>query len=317
MKLEYKVIWYEDAQVYIKANKEKIRELIKTYKLVPTIDIGNENIDIEELTKKRYDLILMDYRLNSTTGDKLIRSIRDGQIYTDVVFYSGDQDAFKLNLEGVFYSSRNREALFSKIEALIQKNLKRTMEVSNLRGMVMDSTSDFDSKMKDIILKIWESISQDEKTKEIAYIKDKLLTKAKESEIQKYDECIKLQDLTIMDIFNNEKHIMDSNKRANLLTELLKIKNDKVQLASQKIKDSEIHDNHKSKRDFHSRYIEDILKYRNCLAHAKKELTDGEDIYIGEINNKPVYFDAKLCEEIREKLIKYGNLLDELFNCLE
>lgn len=315
MKLEYKILWYEDEGEYIELAKEKIEEKIIKHKLIPVIHRGDESKDIvKELNKERYDLILMDYKLETTDGAKLIESIRQGQIYTDVIFYSGNEDAFQLNLEGVFYCGKNREVLVDKIEYLIQKNLKRVLEVSNLRGIVMEVTSDFDSKMKDIILEIWKRLDEEERKGVLKYLKEELLFKAKQNQIEKYEEYMK-EEKTITEILDNDDHIMDSNKIATLLTQMLEI--DKIREANQVVNQFEINNGHKKAKGFWIRYKTDILDYRNCLAHAKKESSDGEDIYIGKINEKSITFNSELCEQMREKLIKYENLLDELYNMLE
>ena len=49
---------------------------------------------------------------------------------------AGDQ------LDGVFFS--RRENLTGVIDRVIKKNRKREYSISNIRGLIMDSTSEFD-----------------------------------------------------------------------------------------------------------------------------------------------------------------------------
>ena len=62
MKLEYKILWYEDNKEYINPNITKIEKMVKKHKLIPVIKIIQDpldidkDIDIDELNRERYEI---------------------------------------------------------------------------------------------------------------------------------------------------------------------------------------------------------------------------------------------------------------------
>lgn len=86
MDLKYNILWVEDAEDWVASVEDSIQEIVEEYGFEFSkrlISGKEENIDYNE-----YDLILMDFNLNNTTGDKIIKDIRDLNVLTDVVFYS-------------------------------------------------------------------------------------------------------------------------------------------------------------------------------------------------------------------------------------
>lgn len=121
---------------------------------------GDEG-DAEEELKKEYDLILMDYELRGTMGNILIKKLRQFDIYTDVVFYSGNYnkmvkalyniDEKGMNIEpvdGIYFSDRKREELFPKLQKVVDKVVRRMQDIVNLRGVVLDNVSGFENQMQ-------------------------------------------------------------------------------------------------------------------------------------------------------------------------
>ena len=93
MNVNFKVLWFEDQISWRPSPERKMKEIIKEHNLLPIITWkkGDED-DIEEELRKDYDLILMDYELRGTTGNILIKKLRQLDIYTDVLFYTVGAD---------------------------------------------------------------------------------------------------------------------------------------------------------------------------------------------------------------------------------
>ena len=91
MNVNFKVLWFEDEMGWRPSSERSMKKIIESHNLVPIITWkkGDEG-DAEEELKKEYDLILMDYELRGTMGNILIKKLRQFDIYTDVVFYSGN-----------------------------------------------------------------------------------------------------------------------------------------------------------------------------------------------------------------------------------
>ena len=175
MNTTYRLLWIDDDDDYIVSAIELIEGAVREHKMFPTIktysvfseyqkcELENFDIDVFNL----YDLIIVDYALSDTTGDKLIRDLREHNIFTDIVFYSSNykamQDEVKKGdqLDGVFFA--RREDLTSVIDKVIKKNLKREYSISNIRGLIMDSTSEFDFICRTTTLALYEKLSEEKK----------------------------------------------------------------------------------------------------------------------------------------------------------
>lgn len=322
MDISYKILWYEDNQDWYKGMNKRVEKIIKEFNLIPQIDYKKTpEINIEEIQSQNYDLILVDYKLTNiknvktgVNGDKVIENIRNGEIYTDVIFYSEDgkglKDAFKKKeLEGVFITTRDTQQFVNKVKDIAYKNLRRSISPVNLRGIVMDNTSEFDTEMKEIILKSWECLDEKQQSKLNKYIKEDLLEKSIESSNKKYEKYIKDSNIIIYKVI--EDMIFDSSKKARLLNKIMSLNEDyckELREIFNKLSDS--------KDNFYKNYDDEIIKYRNALAHAKR--TENEnDIYIGKCNGKNIIFNTELCDEIRKNLIKYRNIFKELYKYIE
>lgn len=136
MNVNFKVLWFEDEMGWRPSSERSMKKIIESHNLVPIITWkkGDEG-DAEEELKKEYDLILMDYELRGTMGNILIKKLRQFDIYTDVVFYSGNYnkmvkalyniDEKGMNIEpvdGIYFSDRKREELFPKLQKVVDKS---------------------------------------------------------------------------------------------------------------------------------------------------------------------------------------------------
>ena len=173
----------------------------------------------------------------------------------------------------------------------------------------MDSTSEFDTEIKEITLKTWELLNKENKLKIDEYIKQDLLKNSMESSNKKYEKYINEKDMIIYEIV--EDMIFDSSKKARLLNKIMNLDEEyckEIKAIFDKLSESE--------KNFYKDYDDEIIKYRNALAHAKKT-TNENDIYIGKCDAKNIKFDKKLCDEIRKNLIKYNYIFKKLYNYIE
>lgn len=58
-------------------------------------------------------------------------------------------------LEGVFLADRNNGEFIEKVQLLIDKAIRRAENLINIRGIVMDTTSGFDNKIRDLVSIMW------------------------------------------------------------------------------------------------------------------------------------------------------------------
>ena len=113
---------------------------------------------------KGYDLALIDYRLGGdTTGAHLARKLRDKKNFTEIIFYSADQEGAKLalldaklELSGIYLVGRGPNNLpdefarecFPILEAIFQK----VLDVTRMRGIVVSAMSALELKLAELVI---------------------------------------------------------------------------------------------------------------------------------------------------------------------
>lgn len=303
MNIDFNILWLEDNDEWYSAEKEDIEEYILGFCFTPKIirlkSIPNDELEAA-IKNKRFDLIFADLNLDkSDKGNIAIQYLRDKNILADALFYSTDgieqiKSVMKNEvLEGVYLSLRDEILFPKKAKELIDKIIKRSEDILNVRGLVMDNVSEFDEKLKDVIKKFM-SISGDG-------IRSFLDKYAYDKVIEQISDKIKyVEDNSEGFILNilSDSYILDSYKLSMIVNKIFK----------------KYYPEYSDMRNFHDSYWKDILKERNQLAHAKKEPeADGVFYFIDKTGNRTDYNSAK-CREIRAKINKYDRLLNEVID---
>ncbi len=169
MDLTYEILWIDDRKDAVKGHKEQTEEYLEELGFIPQINLVNPIEEKEiHLTSDKWNLIIIDYKLtNNRTGTDLIDKIRRNEQYTEIIFYSSEQDKVEneiknLALEGVYWAGRDHN-LMDKIKSIIDVTLKKVMDVNTMRGLVMAEVADLDFQMESIIKSYDSKIPSDKK----------------------------------------------------------------------------------------------------------------------------------------------------------
>ena len=217
-------------------------------------------------------------------------------------------------LQGVFVADRNNGEFIEKVKLLIDKAVRRADNLINIRGVVMDTTSDFDNKIRDLISISWPILG--EKEKKIACDIKKKILKDNIKTAERLDK--KYPEINIHSIDNLlDERDFSAIRQARLLSwcfesnEMLKKK-----LEENFKKYLQLNDG-REKEKFYELYNDDIIKYRNALAHIKNTPSAESNVIIGEVDGKKIQFDRELCNQLRRKLLNYEKILDEMYEYIE
>lgn len=311
----YKILWIDDTEDYVESAKELVIEAIEKHYMDADIEcysdydeFKNERLkDFDATSFDLYDLILMDFALSGTTGDNVIREIRSKEIYTDIIFYSSDFGKMESDLEGsrqldgVFLAKR--EDLLTIISRVVQKNLKREYRISNIRGLIMDSTSEFDYICQSATIALFEKL--DAKQKDIVVRKAEEYVKEAASKSGKnFEELSKKKDSAfIKSAIQSVEYVMDNKDRYALMGLVMK----------------SFDDGPIAQDDFSLKYSEELIKPRNKLAHAKlvygechqklRPIKNRKSLLCGRrCENCSSEYDVKKCESLRSIIYKYYKL---------
>ncbi len=302
MNTVFKILWFEDEVSWYNMERLRINAILQEHYLTPKIVRKNgDDFDITELTGNDYDLILMDYKLaEGTTGDTVVSAIRKNNILTDILFYSSEEQNMLAAIskgmppiDGVYLTKRDYTIFTEKVGNLISKIVMRSEDLVNLRGFVMDGSSDFEVRIQEILNIVWHKF--DESEKDILEKAVQKTIKRNEDRDQKTKQKVLAENPTFPAAVNSI-HFFSHSDRLYLLEKVIKILLDNYNLTAEEEFFS-----------FKSNYEKEISHYRNALGHRKStdnviELTKGNFIPI----------DEELHQKMRKNLTRYNQLIEQL-----
>ncbi|WP_428770519.1 hypothetical protein V1L52_01440 [Treponema sp. HNW] len=301
MNVEFKILWFEDADEWYKPTKEDIENYIIELSFKPEftrLKAVSESDIKTILTENSFDLIFADLNLErKEKGDKAIKLIRENNVLADVLFYSTDgirkikQVAQVDMLEGVYLSSREEDLFPVKAKQLIDKIVRRSEDILNVRGLLMDNVSEFDEKLKTIILNYISICNNKDDIDELnRYAYEKV-----SSQLENHIKKIKKIEGDFIRQAMEQSFFIDSYKLSMITEKILQKYPDFIQ-----------------NKKFHKDYDIKILKERNQLAHAKKEPLSKTLFYFVDTNGKKISYDSKKCREIRQSINEYHEFFDDI-----
>jgi len=294
MKIDYNILWVEDDRSWYDTTLELFRGTLEEKGFELKSERKTSFQQVQDLILKdslqKYDMLLIDFTLpNSSDGDKIIKLIRDSDIYTDVLFYSSAieniRDSIsKYGLEGVYTASRiDIEAKFISV---FSTTIKKIQEVNSMRGLIMGETAELDVEIENLVMTLIEKYEKTESDLK-PIIEEKEFNKLKEKVDKFWD---KYSD------FHNYFPKLDAIKKWEILRDLLK---------AQKPKFDKFLEINKT-------YQNEVISIRNIFAHAKAEENDKKMVLKGQFNKKDFEFDEAECIKIRQKLITHRNNIKSL-----
>lgn len=300
MSMKFSILWFEDSEEWYETNKESIEEYL-TYKNFVTDFTHYDSADkISEVTTiGEYDLILVDLKLDhNTKGTNAIQAIRDKNILSDALFYSSDGvDKIRKEMgmgifEGVYFSSRDDVLFENKVEQLIDKAVRRMEDIVSTRGILVDSLSEFDEKLRFVIMKFCSSYSGTEKGNEIDKYAYDLIVKQLEENKTKCDSYVESNFLA--NVLKNT-YLVDSAKLARIVQHIF----------------NKHYPEQRYRKDFYDTYLKKIINERNNLAHAKKE-SKGDGLFYFEKDGKKIIYNATKCSEIRSNINSFDKEIGKM-----
>lgn len=319
MNTTYKLLWIDDSDIFYETTEELIMDVVKDNNMLPEIQyyVLYHDFEQKELEKfdaaifNQYDLLLIDYALSSTTGDKIIRELRARNIYTDVVFYSSELQTMRTEmketdqLDGVFFA--DRDELTGVVDRVIKKNLRREYDIANIRGLIMDNSSEFDYICRITAVTLFDLLS-DEKKIEIEEKAHEFVEEAKRQSSKNFDDLQKKNGKTyVKKAIENVEYVMSNKDRYRLMAMILR----------------EFDFAKTIPEDLADQYDTAVIKPRNKLAHSK--------LFYGECKKKlhiaknrqelkcsqdcdrcTSEYSIESCEVLRRKMFEYYQIFQEI-----
>lgn len=314
MKLKYKILWIENEETYYEGIKDEIIEIVNSY----GFDIGDEDItycetdsDFGRENYTDYDIILIDWNLGSEKGDTIIEKIRNRDIYNEILFYSQDGAATlrksiaDKQIEGVFCCDRRQ--LVVKFEKIFEVNIRKILDLNNLRGLVMAEVSDLDNLKCDIIRLAYEKGMITD-----VFFREKVYP----SIINKYwEDLIDLKKYSGFEIktkYVKEPKDFPEKSIDKFLSDIKFNIEFKIRALKKLIEELNISSNFDD-----NDYRTQIQRKRNKLAHVVEEWIEKEGKTVQILKDTDFEFSFDEVKKILDNIKKYKTILDDLKNSIE
>lgn len=268
MRFDLRVLWVDDTRTFY----EESMEVVNTYAEDKGITIDFEYLDdpqkfIEIIESncdgfKVFDMFFIDYALSSTLlGSKLILELKRRDFVTDILFYSSQNEKEIREIisndvgsyEGVYIARKSN--FEEKAKQLVLKNAKSLTSLYNIRGFLMDQTSENDFTIISYVEENYEKLNPDQK----GIIGDIVINSLKGQYGDEYKKANELiQEIkqsgisNIKRIFGYESALIPIKVKYQIFMKMLEF-------------DGEVSFNEYSVEQ----YLNEIVKARNTLAHKK------------------------------------------------
>lgn len=296
MNTSFRILWFEDEPTWYNMEKLRVDGILKTHYLTPSIvRKSGDDFNIPELTGNDYDLILMDFKLaDGVTGDSVVAALRENSILTDILFYSSEEDSM-LNairakmppIDGVYLAKRDYAAFTEKVEKIIGKIVKRSEDIVNLRGFVLDSSSDFEVRIREILNICWQKIDDGQKSS-LTEALLKILDRKKSWTTKQVEQARSAS--VVFEYANNDEHLLSISDKLEILQAVLQILTSADSLPASVCP-----------ADFKQYYTDKISVYRNKLGH----ITLGEKTI--RIKNKDIEINQDLHRLLRGNIAEVNS----------
>lgn len=303
MRLNYNIIWFENDEGWLKPMLKNLNTFLEDhgFRLKEKIEPNGNNLDhlITSISSKSLDvdIILMDYKLaGNQKGDALIKKIRKTELFTEIVFYSANNNVKNIieqehgSFEGVFYAGRDN--FLQKVKEVIWHMIKKVEDIESMRGLIMGVSSEIDEVMIEIIHEFYANSNTDVKNK----LSTAVFGAVERSVKEKNSKLLELQPKLKLKNLIKDNVLFDADKKAFAMQEI--INEAKHPELANLIGDI-----------FYNSYKTEIIKTRNNFAHVNVIIENG----VRKLKSKSTSeeFTDERCIEIRRSLIQH---LDNINN---
>lgn len=299
MNLNYKILWYDDDMNFFESvDKESIESEIQSWGFQPRIVPVHNVAELQHYAPSydQFDMLVVDFMLGGgEQGDRFIRSVRDQQVYAEVIFYSAapSSELWKAvhdqQLEGIYIT--NKPGINQKLLRVAEQSVKKVLDLENMRGIVMSEVGDLDLLLEAIFSHAMSGIDE---VKQGEVFKG-FVEKSREPDVKLAEAITAFEkDPSIEKLLHlcdtSDKRLQNYN-RVRRHHPVLKGKN------------------------FSTDYQREILGPRNFLAHGvPKKMED--DSFLFQHRDKEYVFNDVVSRELRKKILAYKRAFEEILDAL-
>ncbi|MBV1775076.1 response regulator [Burkholderiaceae bacterium DAT-1] len=304
MKLEYKILWFEDQPHNVSGAADGLRDRLSRMGFKLSIEwvenVGDVGSFIAQLRQKDdFDLVLMDWNLgeNRENGAILAKRVRSNT-HTEIVFYSSAtpkelrKAIYEQDIDGVYCTRRDN--LTAEAMAVINTTVKKVLDLNHMRGLVMATVSDFDNLIDECIRLRYCQLGEEGKLELLNHIRGKIISvcNSNAKQVEKLEEKNSIEELT-------EHRAFSSSLKYQVLSSLL----------GKKAEDRTI----RALLATLGKYDNEVIDPRNALAHARPVEQGGKITFKG----RSIEFDDEAFRKLRQDLLAHGDALNDIKDAID
>lgn len=193
MRLQFRVLWFENQPNGVAPAVRAVRDRLEDYGFELELRMEHDDSNVEQLSRDQeryheFDLVVVDFDLGleSEKGDIVARRIRNGFGFTDIIFYSGSktedlrQRVKDQAIDGVYCMPRNelRAALLERVDHVV-RGMSR---LEAMRGLAVVTGGRGDAHLRSILRHIHERLDPEEQIELIKTIDDEVKATAERNQ---------------------------------------------------------------------------------------------------------------------------------------
>ncbi|MBF0445735.1 MAG: hypothetical protein HQL68_09095 [Magnetococcales bacterium] len=278
MRLDFNILWVEDHPDRIEEDFIALKcelnaqgfNAVKT--VLPSVD-SVKSLMSKNPSEDAFDLILVDFDLGDSGGNggDAAKAIRDQFSHREMVFYTGkpikelNETAFEKDIQGVYFASR--DTLADETFNVIDNMLRKVVDISHTRGIVMAETSDLDHYIDLCLISSFEGQTEDRQKS----FHKKIVEKISGSLDKSNKKFTKLSSFDKFSELLDNKYLVTSSDKIRAMSDFL-----------------ELFTNLSNKKT-HIKTMKDYMAFqidvRNVLAHVKIVSKNGSKVFQGKNYN--------------------------------
>ncbi len=284
--MNYKILWIDDNQEWVDSIKGEVCDHINEHRFSPEIIYQEDAEQIDSfIYRADIDMIVVDYNLDGTSGDQVIKNIREKGNFLEIIFYSQDPEVMlnKLNVHSEHIHCSERSDVAERIKAIINYSIYKYANLSYMRGSVIEEAIDIENILVEIMVNSFGG----------------------EGKRFKVDVLDKLG--TAYDLY---KKYMYVQRLVNATHRALSEKENRSPEEDSRLVDL------KEYKDTLSKFSKEVVDNRNVLAHAQKHWDAEGRLRLKGLNKNNTIIDVsrEWMMEMRSILAKYRGLLIRVCN---
>jgi hypothetical protein len=292
MKLQYRVLWFDDsAELFDSLDWDYLNARITEWGFVPNVDLVTTPDEfLGKAPYSDYDLLVVDYNLEGYgEGQDFIARVREQEVFTEIIFYSSGSTSLLWDavhshkLEGIYIA--NKQTILERILKVGQQTLRKVLDLENMRGIVMAEVGDLDLLLNSILSTAIGDLNEDVRLE----IFGRFYDACSEHHALQKASLDKFKDAPTVELLLS---LCDSDKRWQNYG---RAKRHHATLKGVALGD----------------YVLEILRPRNFLAHGVPTMAeDGSCVF--KFQGKEYIFSETVSTALRNKIISYKTTFMEI-----